>query len=67
MTESEEEIKNLLIKVKEGYENASLKLNIQKFKIMASSSSTSWSELPFLPPGDLPDPEIKPTSLLSPA
>ena len=67
MTESKEEIKNLLMKVKEGYENFGLKLNIQKFKIMASSSITSWSELPFPPPGDLPDPEIKPASLVSPA
>ena len=39
MTESEEEIKSLLIKVKEESEKAGLKLNIQKTKIMASSLS----------------------------
>ena len=39
MTESEEEIKSLLIKVKEESEKAGLKLNIQKSKIMASSLS----------------------------
>ena len=39
MTESEEELKNLLMKVKEESEKAGLKLNIQKPKIMASSSS----------------------------
>ena len=37
MTESEEELKNLLMKVKEESEKAGLKLNIQKMKIMASS------------------------------
>ena len=42
MTESEEEIKNLLVKVKEESEKASLKLSIQKTKIIASSSITSW-------------------------
>ena len=42
MTESEEELKSLLMKVKEKSENAGLKLNIQKTKIMASSSITSW-------------------------
>ena len=42
MAESEEELKNLLIKVKEESEKAGLKLNIQKTKIMASSSITSW-------------------------
>ena len=42
MAESEEELKNLLIKVKEGSEKIGLKLNIQKTKIMASSSITSW-------------------------
>ena len=41
MPESEEEIKNLLIKVKEESEKAGLKLNIQKTKIMASSPITS--------------------------
>ena len=39
MTESEEELKNLLMKVKEKSEKAGLKLNIQKMKIMASSNS----------------------------
>ena len=42
MTESKEEIKNLLTKVEEESENAGLKLNIQKMKIMASSPITSW-------------------------
>ena len=42
MAESEEELKSLLIKVKEESEIASLKLNIQKTKIMASSPITSW-------------------------
>ena len=41
MTESEEELKSLLIKVKEESEKAGLKLNIQKTKIMASSPITS--------------------------
>ena len=41
MAESEEELKNLLIKVKEESEKIGLKLNIQKTKIMASSSITS--------------------------
>ena len=41
MAESEEELKNLLMKVKEESENAGLKLNIQKGKIMASGSITS--------------------------
>ena len=41
MTESEEELKNLLMKVKEESEKAGLKLNIQKTKIMASSPITS--------------------------
>ena len=40
--ESEEELKSLLMKVKEESEQASLKLNIQKTKIMASSPITSW-------------------------
>ena len=40
--ESEEELKNLLMKVKEEGEKADLKLNIQKPKIMASSPITSW-------------------------
>ena len=42
MAESEEELKNLLMKVKEESKNFSLKLNIQKTKIMASSPITSW-------------------------
>ena len=42
MAESEEEIKNLLMKVKEESENVGLKLNFQKNKIMASSPITSW-------------------------
>ena len=42
MAESEEEIKGLLMKVKEESEKAGLKLNIQKTKIMASSHITSW-------------------------
>ena len=42
MAESEEELKSLLMKVKEESENAGLKLNIQKMKIMASSLITSW-------------------------
>ena len=42
MAESEEELKSLLMKVKEETEKASLKFNIQKMKIMASSPITSW-------------------------
>ena len=42
MAESEEELKSLLIKVKEESEKAGLKLNIQKTKIMASGPITSW-------------------------
>ena len=42
MAENEEELKNLLMKVKEESENAGLKLNIQKTKIMASGPITSW-------------------------
>ena len=42
MTESEEELRNPLMKVKEESEKAGLKLNIQKTKIMASSPITSW-------------------------
>ena len=42
MAESEEEIKSLLIKVKEESEKVGLKLNIQKTKIRASSPITSW-------------------------
>ena len=42
MAESEEEIKSLLMKVKEESEKVGLKLNIQKTKIMASGAITSW-------------------------
>ena len=42
MTESKEELKSLLMKVKEESEKVGLKLNIQKTKIMASSSISSW-------------------------
>ena len=42
MAESEEELKNLLIKVKEESDKVGLKLNIQKTKIMASGPITSW-------------------------
>ena len=42
MAESEEELKSLVMKVKEDNEKVGLKLNIQKTKIMASSPITSW-------------------------
>ena len=42
MAESEEELKNLLMKVKEESEKVGLKLNIQKMKIMTSGPITSW-------------------------
>ena len=42
MAESKEELKSLLMKVKEESEKAGLKLNVQKTKIMASSPITSW-------------------------
>ena len=42
MAESEEELKSLMMKVKEESEKVGLKLNIQKMKIMASSPITSW-------------------------
>ena len=42
MAESEEELKSLLMHVKEGSEKVSLKLNIQKTKIMVSGHITSW-------------------------
>ena len=42
MAESKEELKSLLMKVKEESEKVGLKLNIQKAKIMASGSITSW-------------------------
>ena len=43
--ESEEELKSLLMKVKEKSEKADLKLNIQKMKTMASSPVTSWQKM----------------------
>ena len=42
MAESEDELKSLLMKVKEVSEKVGLKLNVQKMKLMASSSITSW-------------------------
>ena len=42
MTESKQELKSLLMKVKKEHEKAGLKLNIQKPKIMASGPITSW-------------------------
>ena len=42
MAESEEELKSLLMKLKDEIENVGLKLNIQKTKIMASGPITSW-------------------------
>ena len=42
MAESEEELKSLLMRVKEEHENVGLKLNIQKTKIMVSGPITSW-------------------------
>ena len=42
MAETEEELKNLLMKVKEESEKGGLKLNIQKTKIVASDPTTSW-------------------------
>ena len=44
MAESEEELKNLWMKVKEESEEVGLKLNIQKTKIMASGPITSWQK-----------------------
>ena len=44
MAESEEELKSLLMKVKEESKKVGLKLNIQKMKIMASSPSISWQK-----------------------
>ena len=44
MAESEEELKSLLMKVKEESEKVGLRLNIQKTKIMASSPITSWEK-----------------------
>ena len=45
MAESEEELKSLLIRVKEENENAGLKFSIQKTKIVASSPNTSWQKM----------------------
>ena len=45
MAESEEELKSLLMKVKEESEKVGLKLNIQKTKIMASGPITSWHKM----------------------
>ena len=45
MAESEEELKSLLMKVKEESEKVGLKLNIQKTKIMASAPITSWQQM----------------------
>ena len=45
MAESEEELKSLLMKVKEENEKIGLKLNIQKTKIMASGPITSWQSI----------------------
>ena len=42
MAESEEDLKSLLMKMKDGSEKAGLKLNIQKINIMASCPNTSW-------------------------
>ena len=48
MAESEEELKNLLMKVKEESETAGLKLNIQKMKIMAAATAKSLQSCPTL-------------------
>ena len=45
MAESEEELKSLLMKVKEESEKVDIKLNIQKTKIIASGPMTSWKEM----------------------
>ena len=45
MAESEDELKSLLMKVKEESEKVGLKLNIQKTKIMASGPITSWKQM----------------------
>ena len=54
MAESEEELKSLLMKVKVETEKVGLKLNIQKTKIMASGSITSWERDGNTRPPDLP-------------
>ena len=48
MAESEEELKSLLMKVKEESEKAGLKLNIQKTKIISSGPITSWQIMPWM-------------------
>ena len=53
MAESEQELKSLLMKVKEGSKKVGLKLNIQKTKIMASSPITSLATLFFWAPKSL--------------
>ena len=54
MAENEEELKSLLMKVKEDSEKIGLKLNIQKTKIMASGPITSWQRDGNIRPPDLP-------------
>ena len=54
MAESEEELKSLLMKVKEESEKFGLKLNIQKIKTMASGPITSWERDGNTRPPDLP-------------
>ena len=54
MAKSEEEVKSLLMKVKEESEKVGLQLNIQKMKIMASSPITSWERDGNTRPPDLP-------------
>ena len=54
MTESEEELKSLLMKVKVETEKVGLKLNVQKTKIMASGPITSWERDGNTRPPDLP-------------
>ena len=49
MTESEEELKSLLMRVKDENEKADLKLNVQKTRIIASGPITSWQMLLFSP------------------
>ena len=51
MAESEEELKSLLMKVKEESEKFGLQLSIQKVKILASSPITSWQIVIFFPHG----------------
>ena len=53
MTESEEELKSLLMKVQEESEKVGLKLNIQKMKIMTSGPITSWERDGHIRPPDL--------------